>query len=573
MRAKEIMVPVTQTVSPASTVRDALNGFRSTRLMGIPVVDRDGLLTGMFTRINLYDCLLRGAGLNDSIEPYYLREVISLPEDKNFNTPSELTRWLRNVSIGQTPLVDAAGRPSGMLTQAYAVNYLLDHIELLYEELSNILQQAPCGILATDGEGVINLVSTYLQRILPAARLGERIKDVLPGIPFDEIVDGVWLGPRKVKHRSQVLLVNGLPIIQDREVKGVVLILQDAAEIDAVIKHPSDEDKQQELSFTVKARLIEDELYKLNGTKYTIENIIGNSPAIQEIKRKVLQIAQTPSTVLVTGESGTGKEIIVQAVHNASDRFKRPFVKINCAAIPLELAESELFGYEGGGFTGALRHGKPGKFEIADGGTLFLDEIGDMPLPLQGKLLRVIQEREVERVGGIKAKKIDVRIIAATNKDLYKLCKEEKFRKDLLYRLEVLVLNAPPLREHLEDVSPLVYYFVDKFHRKLNKRVVSVNPEVMDYINKYAWPGNVRELENMIHRAVIYAKTDSIQMEDLGIDSRDFKYVREGGLALSDVAREAIIRALEATNGNKSQAAKLLGISRATLYDKLRSVK
>jgi transcriptional regulator with PAS, ATPase and Fis domain len=196
-----------------------------------------------------------------------------------------------------------------------------------------------------------------------------------------------------------------------------------------------------------------------------------------------------------------------------------------------------------------------------------------MPLPLQGKLLRVIQEREVERVGGVKTKEIDVRIIAATNKDLYRLCKEEKFRKDLLYRLEVLVLNVPPLREHLEDVSVLTYYFIDKFGNKLGKQIDGVSPEVLDYLIKYTWPGNIRELENMIHRAVIYAKTRFVRMEDLGVDARDFKYVREGGMALSDIAREAVIRALEATNGNKSQAARLLGISRATLYDKLRSAK
>jgi len=570
MKAKDIMVPCTRTLSPASTVRDALEAFRASKLTGVPVAGAGGVLSGIFTRFNLYECLLAGAGLDDRIEPYYLREVISLPEDQAFHSPAELDRWLRHARIGQTPLVDGRGRPIGMLTQAQAVLYLLDHIELLYEELSNILQQAPCGILATDGQGVVHLVSTHLQRILPAVRVGEQIGDLLPGLPFAEIVDGSRLGPRKFRHRSQVLLVNGLPVMRDGEVKSVILILQDASEIDAVVRRLREEDRPERSPGDAVGA---EDLYQLNGTKYTIDSIVGTSPAMEEIKRKVLQIARTPSTVLVTGESGTGKEIIAQAVHNASDRFQRPFVKVNCAAIPLELAESELFGYEGGGFTGALRHGKPGKFEIADGGTLFLDEIGDMPLPMQGKLLRVIQEREVERVGGVKTKQVDVRIIAATNKDLYRLAREDKFRRDLLYRLEVLVLNVPPLRDHREDVPALAAYFVDKFAKTLGKGVHRVDPEVGAFLAAYSWPGNVRELENVLHRAVIYARTATVEMDDLGIDFRGGGSVGEGGPALADIAREAVLRALEASGGNKSRAARMLGISRATLYEKLRHIK
>ncbi|MCL6560475.1 MAG: sigma 54-interacting transcriptional regulator, partial [Firmicutes bacterium] len=261
--------------------------------------------------------------------------------------------------------------------------------------------------------------------------------------------------------------------------------------------------------------------------------------------------------------------------HNASSRFKRPFIKVNCAAIPAELAEAELFGYEGGAFTGALRHGKPGKFELADGGTIFLDEIGDMPLPLQSKLLRVIQEKEVERVGGIRTKKIDVRIIAATNKDLHAVTKEGKFRIDLFYRLKVLELTPPPLREHVEDIPLLMDYFLSRAGKESGKRIDGVTDEVMEFLRNYHWPGNIRELENMIERAVIYCKTNLIQLEDLGIYSRDRNKPGDQvyGLALSVVEKEAIIKALEITGGNKSRAAKILGISRAALYDKLREIK
>lgn len=574
MKAKDIMVPITVALNTESTVQDALLAFRSTRMMGIPVVNRDGLLIGIFTRFNLYDCLLKGANLNTSIEQYYLKDVIYFREDKTFNNLTELILWLRNVRIGQTPVVDLDGRPSGIITQALALNHLLDHIEILYEEMSNVFQQVPCGIVVTDEWGTINLASVYLDRLLPDVRVGVQIKKILPDLPFEEIINGIWTGPQRLNFFSKVLIVDGLPIIHAGKTKGAILILQDAAEIDAAVHYIKNEEGPQNVSFATQPHRNNDELFKLNGTKYTIDYIIGKSTTIAEIKRQAKQAATSSSTVLISGESGTGKEVLAQAVHNASDRFKRPFIKVNCAAIPAELAEAELFGYEGGAFTGALRHGKPGKFELADGGTIFLDEIGDMPLPLQSKLLRVIQEKEVERVGGIKTKKVDVRILTATNKNLYKLTKEGQFRNDLYYRLKVLELTVPPLREHKEDIPLLFDHFLNKFRKESGKRIDGVTDEVTDFLTNYHWPGNIRELENMIERAVIYCNNSSIQLDDLGIYSRDQKnkYEQEYGLALYEVEKEAIIKALEITRGNKSRAAKILGISRAALYDKLREI-
>lgn len=574
MKAKEIMVPVTVSLNPDSTVQDALLALRTTRLMSIPVVNRDGLLIGIFTRFNLYDCLLQGANLDTSIEKYYLRDVMYFREDKTFNNLTELILWLRNVRIGQTPVVDLNGRPSGIVTQAFAVNHLLDQIEILYEEMSNVFQQVPCGIVATDEWGTINLVSVYLNRLFPGVQVGVQIKEILPGLPFEEIVNGVWAGPQRLYCLSKVLIVNGLPIIHAGKTKGAILIMQDAAEIDSAKHYIKSEEVPQNFSSAIQLDR-NDELFKLNGTKYTIECIVGKSTTIAEIKRQAMQAATSSSTVLISGESGTGKELLTQAIHNASDRFKRPFIKVNCAAIPAELAEAELFGYEGGAFTGALRHGKPGKFELADGSTIFLDEIGEMPLPLQSKLLRVIQEKEVERVGGIKTKKVDVRILAATNKNLYELTKEGKFRNDLFYRLKVLVLTLPPLREHVEDMPLLIDLFLSKFSKESGKQIDGVTDEVMEFLVKYHWPGNIRELENMLERAVIYCNNSLIQLNDLGIYSQDRNNNHDQGygLALSEVAKEAIIKALEITGGNKSRAAKILGISRAALYDKLKEIK
>jgi transcriptional regulator with PAS, ATPase and Fis domain len=573
MKAKEIMVPTTVSLIPDSTVQDALLAFRSTKLTGIPVVNREGLLIGIFTRFNLYDCLLQGADLNTSIEQYYLRDVLYFREDKTFKNLTELILWLRSVRIGQTPVVDLNGRTSGVITQAYAVNHLLDHIEILYEELSNVFQHVPCGIVATDDCGVINLVSVYLNRLFPDVQVGGHIKKLLPGLPFEEIINGVWAGPQRLDYLSKILIVNGLPVIHAGKTKGAILILQDAAEIDAAKHYIKNAGDTEDVSLVQMDR--NEELFKLNGTKYTIQSIIGKSTLMAEMKRQAMQAATSSSTILITGESGTGKEVLAQSIHNASDRLKRPFIKVNCAAIPAELAEAELFGYEGGAFTGALRHGKPGKFELADGGTIFLDEIGDMSLPLQSKLLRIIQEKEVERVGGIKTKKIDVRILAATNKNLYKLSKDGQFRSDLYYRLKVLVLTVPSLRDHVEDIPLLMDYFINKISKDYGKQIDGVTDEVLKFLTSYNWPGNVRELENMIERGVIYCNNSIIQLKDLGIyaQERNNEPSQGYGLALSEVAKDAIIKALEITGGNKSRAAKILGISRAALYDKLREIK
>ncbi len=567
MKAKEIMVPTTVSLSPDDTVRDALLIFRKTRMTGIPVVNQDGLLIGVFTRINLHDCLLQGANLDTVIEDYYRRDVMYFREDKTFNNLSELILWLRNAKIAQTPVVDLDGRPIGVITQPFAVNHLLDHIEFLYEELSNIFQQVPCGIVATDEFGKINLVSSFINRIFPDVKIEGHINKLLPDLPFDEIICGIWRSPQRVNYRSKILIVNAITIIHAGRTKGAILIIQDAAEIDAAKQYNKDEANLQIIMDR------SDELLKLNGTKYTIDSIIGKSTVVAEIKRQIMQVAPSSSTVLISGESGTGKELVAQSIHNASNRYKRPFIKVNCAAIPAEIAEAELFGYEGGAFTGALRHGKPGKFELADGSTIFLDEIGDMPLSLQSKLLRVIQEKEVERIGGIKTKKVDVRILAATNRNLYKLVKEGKFRNDLYYRLNVLVITAPPLREHVEDIPDLLDYFINTFSKESGKQINGVTDEVMKFLTSYNWPGNIRELENMLERSVIYSNNNIIQLNALGIDAQDLINKNDDigyGLALSKVTKDTIEKALEITGGNKSKAAKLLGISRAALYDKLK---
>src|SRR5215469_12057738 len=242
--------------------------------------------------------------------------------------------------------------------------------------------------------------------------------------------------------------------------------------------------------------------------------LVGESTQMQDVMRIIDKVADTPSTVLITGESGTGKELIATALHQGSSRRDKAFIRINCAAIPRDLMESELFGYERGAFTGAVTS-KPGRFELADGGTLFLDEIGEIPVEMQVKLLRALQESEFERVGGIKTTRVDVRLIAATNRDLNTEIEAGRFRKDLYYRLAVVPINVPPLRERPSDVPTLVRHFVDKYNRRLNKRIEGMTDEALALVQAYAWPGNIRELENLIERTLLFADGPLIGAADL----------------------------------------------------------
>lgn len=320
-----------------------------------------------------------------------------------------------------------------------------------------------------------------------------------------------------------------------------------------------------------------------NYGKYEFENIIGSSAGMKECIRLSKVAASTTSRVLIYGESGTGKELLVQSIHNDSSRKEGSLVSINCAAIPSGLIESELFGYESGAFTGALKEGQVGKFELANGGTLFLDEIGDMPLHMQCKLLRVLQENQIMRVGGKDIIDIDVRIISATNKDLLSECKKGNFREDLYYRLNVFNIVSPPLRERKEDIVELVDSFIKNISSETGNDIKGISREALKYLIEYNWPGNVRELENVIERAVNICSTNILEIKDLPADlvsvenNNNITYVKPGCITYNEceiktmesIEREAIEKTLGICEGNISKAASGLGISRNTLYNKI----
>lgn len=308
------------------------------------------------------------------------------------------------------------------------------------------------------------------------------------------------------------------------------------------------------------------------GRRYEYRNVIANSKKMQDVLALVERVAPTNSTVLLGGESGVGKDLIARAIHEHSSRVSGPFLKINSTAIPENLLESELFGYEKGAFSGAAS-AKPGKFELADRGTLFLDEIGDVPPTIQVKLLRVIQEREFERLGGTKTLKVDVRLIAATNRDLRAALEEGTFRQDLYYRLNVVAIDVPPLREHKEDIPALANLFLERFAQSSGKKFTDISPEAVELLTQFHWPGNVRELENVLERSITFATGPVLGSADIRLDrpapSSTVAPVLPEGLTLDQWEQEIIREALRRSNGNKSQAARSLGLSRNALRYRL----
>ncbi|HEX2687143.1 MAG TPA: sigma-54 dependent transcriptional regulator [Kofleriaceae bacterium] len=385
----------------------------------------------------------------------------------------------------------------------------------------------------------------------------------------------------------------------------------DAKEVRGVLQYAIERFHLQRENKRLAAQLAEYTGYlnqQLHGA-FDFGNIIGDSAALREVLEKVEQVAPTSSTVLLRGETGTGKELVAHAIHINSSREEKPFVRVNCAALAPGVLESELFGHEKGSFTGALAR-RPGRFELADGGTLFLDEVGDLPMEVQIKLLRTLQEREFERVGGAETIKVDVRLISATNRNLEKMIEDGEFREDLYYRLNVFPINLPPLRDRLDDLAPLVSHFVAKFSRQMGQKMgpvgpvgeglvgataASVSAEVLARLREYNWPGNVRELENIIERAMILAKGAPLGASHLDFGRRAQSHaaptpappsgtgpvatlpapaLADDGKSLAerllDSERREIIAAVDKSRGNIASAARTLGINRSTLYYRLR---
>lgn len=423
--------------------------------------------------------------------------------------------------------------------------------------------------------------------VLSAAN-GEEALDAIGREQFKVIVSDLFLpdksgfdilqSVRKVSTSTEVIVVTGHASAQT-----AVRAMKEGA-FDYITK-PIDFD---ELKIVIakaleKQQLLSENVYlrtQLRG-RFEFSNIIGNSPAMKLVFERMTRIVKTDSTVLITGDSGTGKELVARALHFNGNRKDRPFVAVNCSAIPEALLESELFGHVRGAFTGAIKD-KAGKFEAANHGTIFLDEIGTMPLHLQTKLLRVLQEQEVERVGSNKPMKLHVRVISATNLDLESKIKLGEFREDLFYRLNVIPLHLPPLRERKQDIMPLILHFLEKQGRLMGRPNMTVNKQALEVLEQYSWPGNVRELENLVERMIALTDSSVITLDDIPVGiTREKSYgnfahfeLSGDGIdlmtTLSELERNLIVQALGCANGIKARAASMLGINRTTLVEKIK---
>lgn len=451
-------------------------------------------------------------------------------------------------------------RGKGMNTATKATVLVVDDEEGILETLSGILEDEGYeAVTASSGEQALNLVSELLPEVI--------VLDVW----MPEGIDGLETlkGIKKITKNSSVIMISGHANI-DIAVQATKLGAYDFLE-----KPLSLEKVLILIKRALEKQRLEKENKELKATISEVWKLVGESPRMISLKKDISRAAASKSRVFIFGESGTGKELIAKSLHEASGRKDRNFVEVNCAAIPHELIESELFGHEKGSFTGAFERSK-GKFEMADGGTLFLDEIGDMSPVAQAKVLRVIETQEFQRVGGNKKIKVDVRIIAATNKNIQEELKKGNFREDLYFRLNVIPINAPPLRERKEDILRLAEYFLENFARQYGQKTKKMSKMTQHALIEYAWPGNVRELKNMIERLVIMKPSEVIDIKyihpfkETRTDYCSFKTLRE---AREQFEKDFIFKKLQENNSNISKTAEALEIERSNLHRKIKALE
>ena len=448
--------------------------------------------------------------------------------------------------------------------EAIRTAQMAKHNQTVTERIKAIMDYAYEGVVAIDEAGMItvfNKTTTEITGIPAKAALGHHVRSILPETGLLRVLETGEAELGELQNLNGTMVAkNRIPVKVKEKVVGAVATFQKVSEL-------------QQLEGQIRKKIH----HKSLNAKYSFGDIIGRSAAIRDAVERTRKFSKVDSNVLLIGETGTGKEILAQSCHNSSNRRKGPFVAVNCAALPESLLESELFGYVEGAFTGAVKGGKPGLFELAHQGTIFLDEVSEIPLKLQGRLLRVLQEREIMRVGDNRIIPVDVRVISATNRDLKKLAAGNGFRRDLLYRIDVLHIQAPSLRERREDIPLLLEHFFALYNRKFGKGIRRVVPLAERMLMEYEWPGNIRELRNICEQMAVLVEGDTIDTEDVlrvvgrqiteSKNTGSMRRVKLATAASPDVA--AIHQAIASAEGNKTKAAELLGISRTTLWRKL----
>ena len=446
---------------------------------------------------------------------------------------------------------------------------MVSRIEIMKEFLNQMR-----GLVVVDRESnIVFIEEKYAREIGYDAKeiLGLPVKHIIPNSKLPVVLEsGKAILGDVFYYSGHTSICNRWPLIKDGKTMGAVSF--------SVFEHIKETEKMYDSLNELRSKIdyYKERLKKYSGARYTLTDIIGSSECTNKLRKEILRASCTNSTVFIQGETGTGKELVAHSLHQESLRTHHPFIKLNCAAIPHDLIESELFGYEEGAFTGAQKKGKKGKFELANKGTLFLDEVSQLSLAAQAKLLRVLQEKEVERIGGTTTISVNVRIVAASNDDLETMVNEGSFRSDLFYRLNVIPIKVPPLRERMSDIPLLVTKFVEKYGEQAGLGPVEVSPEALALLNEYGWPGNIRELENAVERAIGLCNNGLLELlhfewlipkiqKTLKITAT--QNIKE---AKATAERNIIISILRSTDGNKKKAAELLRIDRSLLYQKMR---
>ncbi|MGM0778042.1 MAG: sigma 54-interacting transcriptional regulator [Bacillota bacterium] len=577
LKVKNWMTPSPFCIQPGQTLAEASKMMADLHLESLPVADESNRLVGMITSRKLLNYFAQG-NPGDAL-------IGSIPKSNQAAVrPDDSILDIMSLPYDQLPVTGEDGKLLGILTARDILDGLSKYLYKLRQQhnsegaLGAILESAYEGIAVVDENGILQEFNEAYSRFTGITRedaIGRHVTEVIDNTHLHETVK-TGIAERGVLQNIQGhdMVVHRIPLWKEGRIAGAIgmLIFEGVTEVYKIYeKLQENQDAKPDL-FTKK---------KENDSRVTLDQIIGTSEGITEVKRLARKAARTAATVLITGESGTGKEMFAKSIHHLSPFSTGPFISVNCGAIPEPLFESELFGYEEGAFTGAKKGGKPGKFELADNGTIFLDEIGEMPLVMQTKLLRVLQEKEAERVGGVKKYQINVRVIAATNRNLMQMVETGEFREDLYYRLNIIQLHIPPLRERKKDIPVLLVHYLKEICERYQAPGKLFTSEAVNAFVQHPWRGNIREMVNTVEQLVTLVDGKVIDYHHLPEMlkkpeptlqkvNRAAGSIEEAKLLGSQRESEIILDALRRAGGNKSRAADLLGIHRTTLYQKLK---
>nr|WP_286232153.1 sigma-54-dependent Fis family transcriptional regulator [Neobacillus mesonae] len=584
LQVKNWMTPSPYYVLEGELIREVAQKMEILRVDCLPMLDRYHQFLGMITIRKLLNSYVNGINGEQMASSILLRNITKISQNDSI-------LQVYSLPFDHLPVVDDRGILVGVLTRRDILDgfskylYQLEQKQNSAEALEAILESAYEGIAVVDENGILQEFNEAYCRFIGIKReeaIGRHVTEVIEntqlhltvktGIPARGVLQTI---------HGEDMVVHRIPIWREGRVVGAIgmLIFEGVTEVYKIYEKLLENNHQKQSNKELLT------LKQEKDSRLTLDQIIGTSEEISHVKRMARRAARTAATVLIMGESGTGKEMFAKSIHNLSPFSKGPFISVNCGAIPDNLFESELFGFDDGAFTGAKKGGKPGKFELANNGTIFLDEIGELPLIMQTKLLRVLQEKEVERVGGIKKYSINVRIIGATNRDLKEMVDKGQFREDLYYRLNIIQLVLPPLRERKKDIPILIAHYMKEICDRYQIKVKSLTQAAVTAFIDYSWRGNIRELVNTIERLVTLVDGQVIDLEHLpfpmkGPGAKKIEQripqivaptlIQEAKMEGSRKEKEMILKALKNAGGNKSKAAEILGIHRTTLYQKLK---